>query len=124
MKELLFIFIGGGAGSVLRYVLSKGLNDLSFQIPLGTLMVNVIGSFVLGFILGYILKSNSTGPMVLLLTVGFCGGFTTFSAFAVENLTYLKNGEFLLFTFYTLLSLILTVMAVFAGFLLVKSVNI
>ncbi len=122
MKEFLYIFIGGGAGSVLRYLLSRWLN-LSFQIPLGTLLVNMLGSLILGFLLGYAIKNNSTGPLVLLLTVGFCGGFTTFSAFAVENLSYLKNGEFLLFAVYTLLSLTLSLLAVFGGFLLVKSVN-
>lgn len=123
MKDLLYIFIGGGAGSVLRYLLSKGLN-LSFQIPLGTLLVNVLGSLILGVVLGYVLKNNSTGPLVLLLTVGFCGGFTTFSAFAVENLSYLKNGEFLLFAAYTLVSLMLSVLAVFGGLLIIKSVNV
>lgn len=122
MKELLYIFIGGGAGSALRYLLSKSLN-LSFQIPLGTLLVNVAGSLILGFLLGYFSKSNSTGPLVLLLTVGFCGGFTTFSAFALENVTFLKNGEFSLFTLYTLISLIATFLAVFAGFMLVKTIN-
>jgi fluoride exporter len=123
LKEFLYIFIGGGAGSVLRYLFSKGLN-LSYQLPLGTLLVNVVGSLILGFLLGYILKNNSTGPLVLLLTVGFCGGFTTFSAFAVENLSYLKNGDFLLFAAYSLLSLILSILAVFGGFLLVKSLSI
>jgi CrcB protein len=123
LKELFYIFIGGGAGSVLRYMLSKWLN-LSFQIPLGTLLVNVVGSLFLGFLLGYAIKNNTTGPLVLLFTVGFCGGFTTFSAFAVENLSYLKSGEFLLFASYTLLSLILSILAVFGGFLLVKSLSI
>lgn len=121
MKELLYIFIGGGAGSVLRYLLSKGLN-LSFQIPLGTLLVNVIGSFILGLILGYVLKNNTTGPLVLLLTVGFCGGFTTFSAFAVENMTLLKQGEFLLFIIYTALSIIASLLAIYFAFYLAKLV--
>lgn len=120
---MFYIFIGGGAGSVLRYLLSKGLN-LSYQIPLGTLLVNVIGSLILGIILGYVIKNNFTGPLVLMFTIGFCGGFTTFSTFAIENLSFLKNGEFLLFSLYTLLSLILSILAVFGGFLLLKSVTI
>lgn len=121
MKELLYIFIGGGAGSVLRYLLSRGLN-LTFQIPIGTLIVNVIGSFILGLILGYVLKNNTTDPLILMLTVGFCGGFTTFSAFAVENLTLLRQGEFLLFILYTALSILVSLIAIYFAFYLMKLV--
>lgn len=120
MKTLLFIFIGGGLGSVLRYGLSKYLNT-SFIFPLGTLAVNILGSFILGVILGVVLKSNlQTSSSVLFLTVGFCGGFTTFSAFAFENLNFLKNGDYLSFVSYTAASLVLGIMAVFFGFWISK----
>lgn len=120
MKEVLYIFLGGGAGSVLRFLLSKNLN-LIFHLPLGTLFVNVLGSFILGSFLGYVIKNQTMGPILFLFTVGFCGGFTTFSAFAVENFNYLKNGAFLMFGVYTVLSLILTLIGVYLGYILMKS---
>jgi CrcB protein len=123
MKTFLFIFLGGGLGSVCRYALSKWLN-LSFHIPLGTLSVNIIGSLLIGFFLGYAIKSDlSSSPFMLFLTVGFCGGFTTFSAFALENLSFLKNGDYTSFALYSILSLVLSIAAVFFGFWLVKTIN-
>lgn len=91
-----------------------------FHIPLGTLLVNVLGSFLLGIFLGYVIKNQSLTPVLFLFTVGFCGGFTTFSAFAVENFNYLKNGEYLMFLIYTLGSLSLTIAAVYLGFVIIK----
>lgn len=115
MKTLLFIFIGGGLGSVLRYGLSKVLNT-GFIFPFGTLAVNILGSLILGIIMGVVLKNNlQTSPSVLFLSVGFCGGFTTFSAFAFENMNFLKNGDYLSFVSYSAASLILGIIAVFIG---------
>lgn len=120
MKTLLYIFIGGGLGSVLRYGLSKYLNA-GVIFPYGTLGVNVLGSLILGFLMGVVLKNNlQTSASVLFLTVGFCGGFTTFSAFAFENFNFLKNGAYVSFATYTLSSLVLGILAVFVGFWISK----
>jgi len=120
MKTLLFIFIGGGLGSVFRYGMSKFLNT-GFAYPIGTLSVNILGSLILGFVMGLLLKNNmNSSPFVLFITVGFCGGFTTFSAFAYENLDFLKNGDYVSFASYTVLSLFLGILAVFIGFWLSK----
>lgn len=124
MKELFYIFLGGGLGSVLRFLVSKVLNTASFQLPLGTLAVNVIGSLLIGIILGISLKDSIfSNAQVLFLTVGLCGGFTTFSAFALENLTFLKNGDYLSFVLYTLASIILGILAVFFGFWIAKTIH-
>lgn len=117
MKPVLLIFFGGGFGSVLRYIIGKWLNNGENAIPYGTFLVNILGSFVIGIILGYAAKvSSPSNPYVFLLATGFCGGFTTFSAFAYENHLFLKNGDYFSFLIYTLGSVILGLLAVFAGF--------
>ena len=123
MKQFLFIFIGGGFGSMARYALSKWLNTNN-PIPYGTLLANVLGCFIIGLVMGYILKSNSEHQnLALLIGTGFCGGFTTFSTFAFENQTFLKNGDFVSFLSYTFGSIILGLSAVFLGIYLLRFIN-
>jgi CrcB protein len=115
MKQLLLVFLGGGTGSVLRYLISRYLNHATI-LPLGTLVVNVLGSLFIGFILGLGFRQQliSANGMLLLAT-GFCGGFTTFSAFSYENQVFLKAGDFMSAGIYTVSSLILGIAATFAG---------
>ena len=121
MKQALMVFVGGGFGSVARYFLGRWLNNMETAIPYGTMLSNVLGSFLVGFILGYLAKStNISETQSLLLATGFCGGFTTFSTFAYENHVFLKNGDYLSFLPYTLGSLILGFVAVFLGLYLSK----
>lgn len=111
------VFLGGGLGSALRFLISRYLNLNSQTIPWGTFSVNIIGSLLIGFFLGFVVKSTSlSGNAVLFLATGFCGGFTTFSAFAFENVEFLKSGDYINFAVYTVGSLILGFAAVFAGF--------
>ena len=114
LKEALLVFIGGGFGSVLRYFVSKYLNNVHF--PFGTFTVNILGSLLLGLILGFILKNeNLSQPLTLLFAIGFCGGFTTFSTFAVENQVFLRSGDYLNFTLYTFGSIFIGLLAVSLG---------
>ena len=121
MKNLLFVFIGGGFGSVLRFAIGKYLNGSLHTFPYGTFAVNVLGSLLIGIILGLAAKNNTIShSQTLLLTTGFCGGFTTFSAFAYENQVFLKNGDFANFAIYTITSFVFGFLAVFLGLFLVK----
>ena len=121
MKQVLFVFIGGGFGSVLRYFLGKALNNSQTGIPLGTFVANVLGSLCIGLILGLAAKNQAlTENHTLLLATGFCGGFTTFSAFAYENHVFLKSGDFSSFAIYTMGSFCLGFLAVFGGIYLTK----
>lgn len=121
MKQLLLVFLGGGLGSVLRYGIGKWLNQLENPIPYGTMLSNILGSFLIGIILEYASKNTYFSENhILLLAVGFCGGFTTFSAFAFENVTFIKNGDFSNFIFYSLSSLLIGIVAVFAGIYVAK----
>lgn len=121
MKNLIFVFIGGGFGSVLRFLVGKWLNNSDNGIPYGTFVANILGSLLIGLILGYAAKSEALSQNhTLLLATGFCGGFTTFSTFAYENHVFLKSGDFTSFAFYTIASFILGFLAVFAGMYFVK----
>ncbi|WP_158844414.1 fluoride efflux transporter CrcB [Algibacter sp. L1A34] len=121
MKQLLFVFIGGGLGSVIRYLIGKFLNNYGNGIPYGTFLANILGSLLIGIILGLAAKNdNLSQNQTLLLATGFCGGFTTFSTFAYENHMFLKSGDFTSFAIYTIASFIVAVLAVFFGMYLMK----
>ena len=121
MKQLLLVFIGGGLGSSLRFAIGKYLNSAATGIPYGTFAANILGSLLIGIILGVAAKNDgiSTNTQLLLAT-GFCGGFTTFSTFAYENHIFLKNGDFGIFALYTFASFAIAFAAVFSGMWLVK----
>jgi len=121
MKAILFVFIGGGFGSVLRFLIGKYLNTTETGFPYGTFAANIIGSLLIGIILGLAAKNNSLSDnQTLLLATGFCGGFTTFSTFAYENHLFLKAGDFSSFALYTIASFIVGFLAVFFGMYLAK----
>ena len=120
MKQVFLVFIGGGFGSILRYLLGKTFNSSQSGIPYGTFLANILGSLLIGLILGYASKHNGlTQNQTLLLATGFCGGFTTFSTFAYENHMFLKSGDFASFAIYTIASFIVGFLAVFLGMWLV-----
>ncbi|MBP1839582.1 fluoride efflux transporter CrcB [Formosa algae] len=123
MKQLVLVFIGGGLGSVLRFTISKYINDASTGIPYGTFLANILGSLLIGIILGLADKNHLiTHNYTLLLATGFCGGLTTFSTFAFENHVFLKTGDFVNFALYTLFTIIIGFLAVFLGVFLIKNI--
>ena len=120
VKNLILVFIGGGLGSLLRFLMSK-TNYTSFNFPIGTLLVNLFGSFLIGIIIGYGLKNNSlNSPEFIFLTTGFCGGFTTFSAFSAESLEMLNSGSYNYFFIYTSITIIGGILIAFIGYSLTK----
>lgn len=121
MKQILLVFIGGGIGSAARFGIGKLLKNTISTFPIGTFFVNILGCLLIGVLMGWGLKNqNINENQTLLLITGFCGGFTTFSAFAAENQFFLKNGEFTQFLTYTLASLILGILAVIFGLFISK----
>ena len=100
--QLLYVFIGGGLGAVCRYLASTAIGvRFGLMFPFGTLFVNTVGSFLMALVMGSLLllaKSTNMLPesLRLLLTVGFLGGFTTFSSFSMETLTLINGGSIFL----------------------------
>lgn len=116
MKQVFLVFLGGGIGSALRYLISKPLNQVFQNFFLGTFLVNIIGCLLIGIILGASYKNNLlSGNNTLFLATGFCGGFTTFSAFAFEKHTLLKSSDLFHFSVYTMSSIAVGVLAVALG---------
>lgn len=122
MKQVLLIFLGGGLGSVLRYVISTHLNTAENQLYLGTFLVNILGCLLLGIIVGLSLRNSwLSGETTLLLGVGFCGGFTTFSTFGLEMQTLLREGHIGMFLLYAFGSLVIGMLLVALGLWLARS---
>jgi CrcB protein len=122
MKQVLLVFIGGGVGSALRYMVGKFLKTSASGFPWSTFSVNVLGSLLIGILMGVSLKNSSFSEnQTLLLITGLCGGFTTFSAFAYENQVFLKEGDLTSFFIYTFGSIGLGLAAVFLGLFISKS---
>ena len=115
----LVVFLGGGIGSVLRYVVGLCIGAAAF--PWATLAVNICGSFAIGLFGGWSERSGWTEPVRLALTVGLCGGFTTFSTFSQESLALAQSGRWLAFAAYAIGSFVLGLAAVAAGYWLAKN---
>lgn len=122
IKNLIMVAIGGSAGSVLRYLCQRWVYQFyPHAFPWGTFLVNISGCFLIGIFYSISEKSNILTPeWRLLLTTGFCGGFTTFSAFAFENLTLFRGGDITYLILYTLASIVLGIAAVLGGITVIK----
>ena len=122
MKLILIIGIGGFVGTVSRYLTTLMIQKFyTTSFPLGTFVINVMGCFLIGIFYGLSERGSITsGEWRMFLTIGFCGGFTTFSAFANDNLTLLGDSEYFYFALYTGLSVMLGLLATYIGNLLTK----
>jgi fluoride exporter len=122
IKTLLLVGTGGFLGSISRFLASRFIqNTIPTVFPFGTFFVNISGCFLIGLIYGISDRDSLfSSDWKMFLTVGFCGGFTTFSTFANENLAMLRDGDFLHFFLYTGLSVFLGIAATFLGVVISK----
>ena len=123
MKNILLVGAGGMIGSIARYLIYLLIRNTSF--PVATLLVNIVGSLAIGFIAGIAMK-DADFPVgwKLFLATGICGGFTTFSAFSLDNYELLQQGKTLLMIAYIISSIVLGLLLTFAGVYLAKFVNL
>lgn len=122
LKAIIIVFTGSGIGGVARYGMQTWLLRLYPGIfPLGTFIVNLLGCFLIGLFYAISEKNNVLAPeWRIALTTGFCGGFTTFSTFAYENVFLLKAGNYSTLLLYIIASVLLGLTGVFAGIYTVK----
>ena len=120
MKQVLIVFIGGGLGTVMRFLTSKILPYSGKGFPWSTFSANMIGCLIIGVITGYFLRniSENQSEWILFATVGFCGGFTTFSSFANENFLFLRDDNYIIMLIYSILSVLSGILMIYLGIIL------
>ena len=120
---LAYAAIGGAMGTGARYALTLLIQSRSSStFPIATLLINASGSILLGFLMRYGLESASASPEVrLLLTTGFCGGYTTFSTFSYETARLLEDGEWSRGALYVVASVVVSLVGTFVGFALARA---
>jgi CrcB protein len=118
MKNLIWVGIGGMMGAVARYFLGILIKSATF--PYATGLVNILGALLMGIVMGLAVKGQISPSLRLFLATGICGGFTTFSAFAWENLELLQQHRYGSFLVYTAGTLVLGIIATATGYLLAK----
>ncbi|HNP96015.1 MAG TPA: fluoride efflux transporter CrcB [Cyclobacteriaceae bacterium] len=123
MKTAVIVFLGGGLGSVLRYSIGKWVGTLHTHIfPFGTLAANVLACFALGILVGLADQKQLLSPSARLFwSVGFCGGFSTFSTFSLETISLIQGGFNGFSAAYVIVSVALCLAATFAGMLLTQA---
>ena len=116
IKNIFLVFIGGGLGSICRYLISEIIYFKKFIFPYPTFITNLLGCFLIGLVLGWSIKnSNIDSSLIILFAVGFCGGFTTFSSFSHESLTLINNNQILNLFIYVFSSILIGIFSIFIG---------
>lgn len=120
LKDILLVGTGSAIGGISRFVLGKWISSTFIaSFPYSTFLINIVGSFLIGVFIALQGKHSITEMSMLFLTVGFCGGFTTFSSFSLENILLLKQGNVGIAMLYIASSIILGLAAVYLGMIVI-----
>jgi len=122
VRAIILVGIGGGLGSIFRYLTTVVVNKyFQSSFPLATLAANILGCLIIGLLLGFFERHQFTNPdLKFLFVTGFCGGYTTFSAFAAENVNLFQSGNTLTAFLYIAASVLVSLFAVWIGLSLTK----
>ena len=121
IKQLILVGLGGGVGSIFRFLISRMVPFTQGHFPWSTFIINIAGCLIIGLLIGLLVKHPASAENIrLLLIAGFCGGFTTFSTFSLENVQLYQSGNYLALVLYITLSVVLGFAAVFLGLALSK----
>ncbi|MFM9988295.1 fluoride efflux transporter CrcB [Flavobacterium sp.] len=122
MKTIFYIALGGGLGSVLRYLTTVVMNKyLQATFPYATFVTNIVGCLLIGLFFGYLEKQNAVSQdLKFFLITGLCGGYTTFSTFSNENIQLIQNNQILIAFLYISLSVFFGLMATWTGLIIAK----
>ena len=120
IKDILLVGAGSFFGGIARYLISLAMRGMSAAFPWATMTANIVGCLLIGILWAVLNRCNASHQLNLLLAVGFCGGFTTFSTFSKESLSLLQAGNYFTFILYALGSVVLGIIAVALGYALAK----
>ena len=122
MKSVLIVFLGGGLGSIFRYLINLLIKNQEGEFPINTFLVNMVGSFLIGILFGYLNENNYVNNNVMLfLVIGFCGGLTTFSSFTYDSYELISFGKIFFLIIYNFLSMLIGIALVYFGLWVSKS---
>ena len=122
MKSVLIVFLGGGLGSIFRYLINLLIKNQEGEFPINTFLVNMVGSFLIGILFGYLNENNYVNNNVMLfLVIGFCGGLTTFASFTYDSYELISFGKIFFLIIYNFLSILIGVALVYFGLWVSKS---
>lgn len=121
LTNIALVFLGSGLGGSLRYLVGVLFGRMlpTTGFPYATIVINVVGSFLIGLLMGGAISVNSNS-LRFLFAVGFCGGFTTFSAFSIDAVDLLRGGQYFIFLAYVWASVALSFVAVSLGYFITK----
>jgi fluoride exporter len=117
--NILLVFLGGGAGSIVRYLIGLWIQPLAVKFPIATLVSNVLACLIIGMVTGLSLKGGIDDQYKLLLATGFCGGFSTFSTFSNETIQLFQSGQMVYAFLNILIGVVVCLAAVVIGMKLV-----
>lgn len=121
MSKIILVLAGGALGALLRYSVTLiPFREASGGFPVGTLIVNIVGSFIAGFVWAYLNQSTGTGRMYAFLVIGMMGAFTTFSAYSIESIRLFESGSVNLAVINVLLNNVGAILFAFVGISLAK----
>lgn len=123
MNSLIYIALGGGLGAFARHLAGEQSRRLwGSDFPYGTMSVNIIGSFLMGLLIGWLLSRDGSDGFKLFLATGFLGGFTTFSAFSLDAINLMERKAYAPFLFYVVGSVVIAILALWLGLTLARRI--